>query len=153
MSGESHSGHIFHVFVGVGSPTFAGVSRKRVQLSCDSLLSAYSNSPNYRQYPSVLNQPTQSRWLTHKSAQETVLGKSSAVRHFHLRKSAFIFDQSISIGFIIRQFLFRIALSLPTYCQYAAFGFGIGALPFPLFNPSANQDNRKYNDHNHGGNP
>lgn len=41
MSGESHSGHIFHVFVGVGSPTFAGVSRKRVQLSCDSLLSAY----------------------------------------------------------------------------------------------------------------
>ena len=34
------------------------------------------------------------------SAQETVLGKSSAVRHFHLRKSAFTFDHSISIGFI-----------------------------------------------------
>ena len=35
----------------------------------------------------------------------------------------------------------------------AVFGFGIGALPSSLFNPSANQDNRKYNDHNHGGNP
>ena len=28
------------------------------------------------------------------------MGKSSAVRHFHLRKSAFTFDHSISIGFI-----------------------------------------------------
>lgn len=48
---------------------------------------------------------------------------------------------------------FSYCIAPPTYCQYAAFGFGIGALPFPLFNPSANQDNRKYNDHNHGGNP
>ena len=66
----------------------------------------------------------------------------------NLRK---ILDSTISNS--IRQFLFRIALPPPTYCQYAAFGFEIGALPFPLFNPSANQDNRKYNDHNHGGNP
>ena len=35
----------------------------------------------------------------------------------------------------------------------AVFGFGSGALPFPLFNPSANQDNRKHSDHNHSGNP
>jgi len=35
----------------------------------------------------------------------------------------------------------------------AVFGFGSGALPFPLFNPSANQDNRKHSDHNHNGNP
>ena len=33
------------------------------------------------------------------------------------------------------------------------FGFGSGKLPFPLFNPSANQDNRKHSDHNHSGNP
>ena len=37
-------------------------------------LATYSNFQNYRQCPSVPNQPTQSRWLTHKSAQETVLG-------------------------------------------------------------------------------
>ena len=35
----------------------------------------------------------------------------------------------------------------------AVFGFGSGALPFPLFNPSANQDNGKHSDHNHSGNP
>ena len=35
----------------------------------------------------------------------------------------------------------------------AVFGFGSGALPFPLFNPSANQDDRKHSDHNHCGNP
>ena len=33
------------------------------------------------------------------------------------------------------------------------FGFGSGKLPFPLFNPTANQDNRKHSDHNHSGNP
>ena len=73
----------------------------------------YSNSQNYRQYPSALNQPTQSRWLTHKSAQETVLGKSSAVRHFHLRKSAFTFDHSISIGFISGLYGGRYRSSMP----------------------------------------
>ena len=26
-------------------------------------------------------------------------------------------------------------------------------LPFPLFNPTANQDNRKHSEHNHSGNP
>lgn len=35
----------------------------------------------------------------------------------------------------------------------AVFGFGSGELPFPLFNPSANQDNRKHSDRNHSGNP
>ena len=35
----------------------------------------------------------------------------------------------------------------------AVFGFGRGSLPFSLFNPSANQDNRKYNGCNHSGNP
>jgi hypothetical protein len=40
MSGESHSCLKFHVYVGVGGPEIAGVSRKRVQLSRDSLLSA-----------------------------------------------------------------------------------------------------------------
>ena len=40
MSGESHSCLKFHVYVGVGSPEIAGVSRKRVLLSRDSLLSA-----------------------------------------------------------------------------------------------------------------
>ena len=35
----------------------------------------------------------------------------------------------------------------------AIFGFGRGALPFPLFNPSANQDDGKHSDHNHSGNP
>ena len=40
MSGESHSGLKFHVYVGVESPEIAGVSRKRVQLSRGSLLSA-----------------------------------------------------------------------------------------------------------------
>ena len=40
MSGESHSCLKFHVYVGVGSPEIAGVSRKRVQLSRDSLPSA-----------------------------------------------------------------------------------------------------------------
>ena len=73
----------------------------------------YSNFPNYRQYPSALNQPTQSRWLTHKSAQETVSGKSSAVRHFHLRKSAFTFDHSISIGFISGLYGGRYRSSMP----------------------------------------
>lgn len=33
------------------------------------------------------------------------------------------------------------------------FGCGSGKLPFPLFNPTANQDNRKHSDHNHSGNP
>jgi len=33
------------------------------------------------------------------------------------------------------------------------FGFGSGALPFPLFNSSANQDNGKHSNHNHSGNP
>lgn len=73
----------------------------------------YSNSPNHRQYPSALNQPTQSRWLTHKKAQETVLGKSSAVRHSHLRKSAFTFDHSISIGFISGLYGGRYRSSMP----------------------------------------
>ena len=40
MSGESHSCLKFHVYARVGSPQIAGVSRKRVQLSYDSLLSA-----------------------------------------------------------------------------------------------------------------
>ena len=35
----------------------------------------------------------------------------------------------------------------------AVFGFGRGKLPFPLFNPSANQNDRKHSDHNHSGNP
>ena len=35
----------------------------------------------------------------------------------------------------------------------AVFGFGRGKLLFPLFNPSANQDDRKHSDHNHSGNP
>ena len=73
----------------------------------------YSNPQNYRQYPSTLNQPTQSRWLTHKSAQETVLGKSSAVRHSHLRNSAFTFDHSISIGFISGLYGGRYRSSMP----------------------------------------
>ena|GEM_PF-6600113 len=33
------------------------------------------------------------------------------------------------------------------------FGFGRGRLPFPLFNPSANQDDRKHNGCNHSGDP
>ena len=36
---------------------------------------------------------------------------------------------------------------------FAVFGFGRGALPFPLFNPTANQDDRKHSDRNHSGNP
>jgi hypothetical protein len=35
----------------------------------------------------------------------------------------------------------------------AVFGFGRGKLPIPIFNPSANQDDRKHSDHNHSGNP
>ena len=35
----------------------------------------------------------------------------------------------------------------------AVFGFGRGKLPIPLFNPSANQNDRKHSDHNHSGNP
>ena len=53
----------------------------------------YSNSQNYRQYPSALNQPTQSRWLTHKSA--------------------FTFDHSISIGFISGLYGGRYRSSMP----------------------------------------
>ena len=80
----------------------------------------YGNSQNYRQYPSTLNQPTQSRWLTHKSAQETVLGKSSAVRHSHLRNSAFTFDHSISIGFISGLYGGRYRSSMPAAWSVSA---------------------------------
>ena len=56
-------------------------------------LATYSNFQNYRQCPSVPNQPTQSRWLTHNSA--------------------FTFDHSISIGFISGLYGGRYRSSMP----------------------------------------
>ena len=53
----------------------------------------YSNPQNYKQYPSALNQPMQSRWLTHKSA--------------------FTFDHSFSIGFISGLYGGRYRSSMP----------------------------------------
>ena len=44
-------------------------------------------------------------------------------------------------------------LSVTKTGAWSGVRFGRGKLPFPLFNPSANQDDRKHSDHNHSGNP